>query len=292
MSFSPSLSIITILLLMLQSGCTHIQLRQSSVQLASTVSDMHDQQVLRNVAMFYQKRRNAIPSFAVVGNGTAQVSDTGTAGPTAGWDPFGLTSVVLGLTASRNIQENWTLNTVNDPDKLEIMRCAFRRLFDGPEMPCNNCSFKLQEYFGSNIDCKLPTGWFECGPRKCVPKDACYVGCYCDTYAWVIPGCEDEFNRFTLSMIEIGSTAMPWSTASVQRTYTMGNDPFDPNSKASSTQVTTTERIQEPTAQAPSPAPAPGEAGKSEQQRLRERAVRPKADFQDGGLRGLLNLKH
>ena len=52
---------------------------------------------------------------------------------------------------------------------------------------------------------KIKCGWFQSGSKKEVPKCACYVGhhksCDGDCYVWVIPGCEAEFEKFTLAIL-------------------------------------------------------------------------------------------
>ena len=49
----------------------------------------------------------------------------------------------------------------------------------------------------------LKPGWFGVGRKRDVPKDACYVGCYCNTYVWVPPENVDLLTRFTLAILDI-----------------------------------------------------------------------------------------
>ena len=46
-------------------------------------------------------------------------------------------------------------------------------------------------------------GWFAVGGKKDVPKHACYVGCYCNTYVWVPPENLEMLTRFTLAILDI-----------------------------------------------------------------------------------------
>jgi hypothetical protein len=46
-------------------------------------------------------------------------------------------------------------------------------------------------------------GWVVVGAKKDVPKHACYVGCYCNTYVWVPPENLDTLTRFTLAILDI-----------------------------------------------------------------------------------------
>ena len=46
-------------------------------------------------------------------------------------------------------------------------------------------------------------GWFVVGTKKDVPRHACYVGRYCDTYIWVPPENLEMLTRFTLAILDI-----------------------------------------------------------------------------------------
>lgn len=49
----------------------------------------------------------------------------------------------------------------------------------------------------------VPVGWF-CVGRKCdVPKEACFVGHYCDNYVWVMPEHVQDLSHFTLLVLGI-----------------------------------------------------------------------------------------
>jgi hypothetical protein len=49
----------------------------------------------------------------------------------------------------------------------------------------------------------LKPGWFVVGQKKDVPKDACYVGRYCNTYVWVPPENLELLTRLTLAILDI-----------------------------------------------------------------------------------------
>jgi hypothetical protein len=53
------------------------------------------------------------------------------------------------------------------------------------------------------LDCAIPTGWFCTGCKP--PKDICFVGECCGTYAWVGPGGSDAFARFTLTIMTLAT---------------------------------------------------------------------------------------
>ena len=62
----------------------------------------------------------------------------------------------------------------------------------------------------SKIATGLPPGWFHCGRKHDVPKDACYVGHYksCDRecYVWVCPDGLHALANFTLSVLKLSTT--------------------------------------------------------------------------------------
>jgi len=46
-------------------------------------------------------------------------------------------------------------------------------------------------------------GWFGVGRKKDIPKHACNVGRYCDTYVWVLPENVELLTMFTLAILDI-----------------------------------------------------------------------------------------
>lgn len=52
---------------------------------------------------------------------------------------------------------------------------------------------------------EIHPGWFHVGPKRDVPKGACYVGRYGNQYAWVCPDGVDGLTEFTLTVLKISS---------------------------------------------------------------------------------------
>jgi hypothetical protein len=50
---------------------------------------------------------------------------------------------------------------------------------------------------------EVPVGWFCVGCKKDVPKNACYVGHYCDHYVWVMRDNVEDLSHFTLIVLGI-----------------------------------------------------------------------------------------
>jgi hypothetical protein len=239
------------------AGCTDLQLQTNTVRESLTVIEIEQQQVLDNLARFCCNY-NSIPSFSYPNLGSAIVTDSGTAGlgptwsrvvqgPTAG--QFLFTALGLSLTGSRQAQESFTLTPINDPRKLELMRCAYQRAvsscgYGPPESAsamsatfdpsghggskesqrCPDCESVFNKFYTGDpngvisdsahgittSDClKSDFCWFHSGPKKCVPKHCVSVGHYCDLYVWVLPEGQDQLTRLTLAILDYAQNSAP-----------------------------------------------------------------------------------
>jgi hypothetical protein len=212
-------------MLLAACGCTHIQLQRNTIRQARTLSDIHQQQVLNNLAMFVYDY-NSFPSFAIPNQGGSNVTDTGgglaSFGFSRGSGAFLFDALGLGFDASRQAAESFTLTPVNDPRKLERMRCAYQQAAAtcaygevskrGPD--CETIMKKF--YTGSpdgevrntdgivNSECLKGPCWFGVGCKKCIPKHCpCnYVGEYCGCSVWVLPAGRDELAKLTLAILD------------------------------------------------------------------------------------------
>jgi hypothetical protein len=208
-------------------GCTHIQLRNNVVNQSWTVSDFHRQQVLNNLALFAFDN-NALPYFSFPNQSSAFVTDQGFVGLTPSWSRFtnGLflfNALGLSLTAQRSAQEGFTVTPVNDPRKLELMRCAYQKAISNcgcAKMAerCPDCKTRFKTFYTGDPDgdiaattggittteCMQDFCWLQIGCKKCVPKHCpCnYVGHYCGVYVWVMPEGRDELTKLTLTILD------------------------------------------------------------------------------------------
>lgn len=107
------------------TGCTHHFLRHATTQQAATVNDVYFEQIVSNLADFHCNP-GALPQFAVLNDGTNQVTDQGQFSNTGVWGRLSFTSYTATLQAQRALQENWKLAPVNVPGRLRRMRCAFQ----------------------------------------------------------------------------------------------------------------------------------------------------------------------
>jgi hypothetical protein len=224
------------------TGCTHVQLQRSTGLAESTLTDLQYKQVLDNVALFC-KVPTAMPYFAVTSGGVVQVSDNGSLNYQFSSNPLGaahgVSNSFFGLGSTRTVSEQWSLVPLHDPNKLQMLRCAYQVLVGYETAPCNDCEKKLKEFFAEEFGQGVVRGWFHVGRKKDVPKCACYCGHYCDTYVWVMPEGVEGLTVFTLGVIDIATVQSHVPTGQVVRTY----DGNPVTGKLKSTEVKTTEPL-------------------------------------------------
>jgi hypothetical protein len=236
--------ILCLCMLVVLAGCTHVQLRNDAVNEATTVGDLQTQQVLNNLAMFVYNY-NSMPYFAYPNQGAAIVTDQVSGGGTAGWSrpittgataPFTpkhfgdllLTTLGLSANAQRLSQESFTLTPINDPRKLELMRCAYQLAVSNcgygvPPRRCPDCQARFNTFYTGTPDpkadnvpeisqmnggtitseCLKGPCWFHAGCEKEVPHCPCIlVGHYCGVYVWVLADGRDELTKLTLAILD------------------------------------------------------------------------------------------
>jgi hypothetical protein len=223
------------LLVLLLGGCqTHLCLRDNTVCTVATLTDLNYQQVLENLAMLVANP-SALPSIAVVNAGTVTVADQKQVSASATYAPtlayvqqegagLPILSLLFNPSVSRNVTENWSLVPVTDVDNLRRIRCAYELLVlgGGETTDCDHCADLLRRFYlgeTDRMDCVIPTGWYHTGRKKDVPKKACHVGHYCDTYVWVMPEGLDGLTRFTMTIIDLATGKPHAPMKTVVRTF-------------------------------------------------------------------------
>src|SRR3954452_11246828 len=203
------------------AGCTHLQLGRSTVRQARTIPDLHYKQVLSNLASFHCAP-DVLPNFAVVGTGGTAVTDQGTANAELEWDPRTITRELLGVGVSREVQEQWTMAPVVNPDKLRAIRSLFQLVAQGgatdPE-----ADKLLNAFLGEGYMEWVQRGWYGVGGCRDVPKGACYVGHLGHTFVWVIPDGLEALSRLTLVVLNVATldpTAPPEKPTKTVKRYT------------------------------------------------------------------------
>jgi hypothetical protein len=113
------------------AGCTHMQLRRSTVGQATTLTELQYQQVLNNLAMAYCDPY-VLPSLIAIKSGTTQTADTGT----GGFLPIAEPNAVIAptLTGSRTIVEQWSTTPITDDTTLDLLNMAYRRALGFDEL--------------------------------------------------------------------------------------------------------------------------------------------------------------
>jgi hypothetical protein len=217
------------------SGCTHRQLRWNTTHQAQTLTDIYEQQVLDNLAMFV-RNPNSTPFFAFPNAGAADVTDSGGIEPGTTWDITSFAEQTLGLNFGREMNEGWTLQPVYDVRRLELMRCAYQIALANSGMRtadegCPNCDKLLRAFYLGDVNGKYNEGdeaagddlstwsaatgrttpacfnsepWICFGDKKAAPKkrDCCKVGHYCGTYVWLGPCGQAELSKLTMVILD------------------------------------------------------------------------------------------
>jgi hypothetical protein len=151
----PCLLLLTLLIQVVGLGCTHVQLRNSTLSQMQTVHDIQQQQVLDNLAMFVANP-DAFPYFSLPTQGNCTVTDGATLAESNSWARSGKAFVFSALNVSpgvsRSLSENWTLNPVNDSVKLTLMRCVYQRVVSNctgnkPSCMCPDCEAVFQAFY-------------------------------------------------------------------------------------------------------------------------------------------------
>jgi hypothetical protein len=236
------------------SGCcgTQLALRKDTVKTTDTLTELQFQQVLDNVARFHCNP-DTVPSFAVATAGIVSVLDTSGAGVSPTYSPtltfqqqgggaLPILSLLFPLSVSRAVTDNWSLTPITDADNLRRLRCAYRLLVLGKATPnYEYCTKQMKEFFAGEeadlADYYPPRGWYGVAGKKDVPKDACYVGCHCGTYVWVMPEGMNGLATFTMGALDLATGKMRTPQQTVVRKYK--GEPKPQN--LVETQVTTTE---------------------------------------------------
>ena len=176
------------------AGCSASRLRDMTVEVTSTLTDLQYQLVLDNLAMMTMNPA-LIPWHAKLDGGTVQISDdlrgeVGVAasqiGSIADWVQ-GRAMVMPGR--QRTLQ--WDIVPVTDPKELRDLQAAYQMAL----------GYSTKENLLKSLD--IPTGWFEKGTRDEVPPDAVYTGQYRQHVVWVTPAGIEGLSKLTLIVLSI-----------------------------------------------------------------------------------------
>jgi hypothetical protein len=139
-------------------GCaTPAALERQTVYQADTATDIHQQQVLDNLAKFLSDPYS-VPSFSLATQGTNDVTDNHAGNFALGWGRtaqgnFLFNSLNSMASGSRTKKQNWTMTPIANPRKLELMRCAYQRtltncgVHDCESQNCPDCRKRFNQFY-------------------------------------------------------------------------------------------------------------------------------------------------
>jgi len=210
------------------SGCAHTNLAYDHINQARTLTNIHEKQVLDNLAMFLENP-NALPFYAMPGTGSAQVTDNGSIGASTLNGPLRTVLGPLGL--SRNNRLIWASTPVTDPIKLKRMRCAYRRALghgDGSDR-CIDCCELTKEWYASDEAefakccdcCSVRPLKIERVGKHLAHKRCEKTGHYCGTTIRVCPESSADLTRLVMLVMDYAANKpkakTPAKTMQVER---------------------------------------------------------------------------
>lgn len=143
------IAILVLVVPFLFTGCLHHHLRHNTVKQAQTVGDVQTQVVLDNLAKFAHNS-GSLPHFTFASSGSTVVSNGAEAGASLDFSPFRLTSWTPSTGGSVGAQDTYSITPVNDPRKLELMACAYRKAVAENcrnESDCPSCDSRLNRFY-------------------------------------------------------------------------------------------------------------------------------------------------
>jgi hypothetical protein len=198
--------------LVLLSGCTPTVLREHSVSLAGSSSDLRYREVMENLAMIYANPCT-LPAYSSVYSGGMDVQDGVQIDGTTTWahaipTPSGFSSQTLDIPLSRSIKGTLTLDPTIVPEKLRALRAACQLVLFGDIVFERDRTILMRyrpglepgPYFDVETElAQLPGDWLGRGhSHHDVPRNACFwAGCP-GAYVWVCPENMESFSRFVL----------------------------------------------------------------------------------------------
>jgi hypothetical protein len=225
------------------SGCAATRLRCASAEQASAVGEFQQQQVLDNLAMFVLDY-NSMPYFSYANQSADSVTDQAAINANATFTRVNtapssqlarivsfLSPASLAASAQRSMNHAFTITPVNDPRKLELMRCAYQLAVrscgrGAVSGTCPDCNTRFKVFYTGDPNGDIRQGangittseclnsnccWFHIGCKKCAPKhcDCTLVGEYCDCYVWVTEEGRDELTKLTLAILDFALNNPP-----------------------------------------------------------------------------------
>jgi hypothetical protein len=170
---------------------------------------------------------DALPYFAVLQDGTTQVQHEKGAEFGLAWTPYTLAGETLALRGNRVLSEQWGLDPVKEPERLDAMRWVYRWATRGEEGVTPDGWTRLGYFHAREEVRKIPPGFFQTGKCGAAPKDACYVGRSGAQAVWVDAAGVEALTRLTLVIMDIATIDLEElakkDTKTVEETYEYRN---------------------------------------------------------------------
>lgn len=185
------------------TGCTMMSLERHTVAQTDSTIDLRYHEIMDNLAMIAHNP-STLPAYASIYAGTIFVSDQAQVISMTNWQHMipatkdGFASEMASPSVNRMINQNWAIDPVVGPEKLEAIRAACQWAIGGPEA-VNKDSMTLLIRAeqappgpGRHFDvaeglAKLPAEWLCKGKLKDVPICARYKSHCSETWVWVTP---------------------------------------------------------------------------------------------------------
>ena len=193
-------------------GCTMMSLERHTVAQTDSAIELRYREVMDNLALI-ASNPSALPSYSSIYSGSAAVQDTGQLVSTT-IVPYSAGSEALNPSVTRQITENWVLDPLLDPERMEAIRAACQWVIGGADQ-VNKESISLlirpdqapqgpMRHFGVADELsRLPVGWLGVGKRSNVPACALYKAHCGETWVWVAPNGMRGLAKFTLILQHI-----------------------------------------------------------------------------------------
>lgn len=123
------------------------------------------------------------------------------------WNPTTLAQATAGLNGTRSLTENWTLSPINDPTRLELMKCVYRYVTQ-PEcqLECDPCSERLRLFFGPEYFSALPSCFYSISDKRPRFNSCCIKhGEYCGTFVFVNQANHECLSKLTMAILDIAT---------------------------------------------------------------------------------------
>lgn len=195
MKCAPSTWAIGVCIMALVSaGCTHTQLKETTLQTASTLTDLQYQQVMNNLALVAWNG-DALPSHVDITEGAVQITDHLEPGIELAWAGATPANPTASLSASREWAASWNVTPVRDPGALRRLQELYRsaktdNAFTGGPRAATPATTRPSD--------RPEPGWLFTGEP---PSDALYVGRYRGVSVYVTACGLGGLSKFTLLVL-------------------------------------------------------------------------------------------